>query len=871
MKQKKKLLLISSCMLLSLIVGIGVSDKTNTAHAEETISKTLKFGSSYNSKKVSSYTDSWSATCDGFTWSIKNFNNNSNGWNYVKAGRKSNASVATIETSTAITDAISKVVVTVDSVTSSKINSITLSVDDGDAISPNEGITKGSLTFDIDTPVADASYLLTFDCASGSSNGLIQISQVDYYLGEVASADSYNVKFNANGGTFSDETAWGNKEFDTGTTNTVTLPTSDDLSATPYKYSSLKGWSDGTTEYLPGAEVEVSKATSFSAVYEGGTVTIAQALEICEITGDTATSITFSTEGTVSSIDTAYDSSYGNITVTITDGTDSIKLFRLAGGEDIQVGSKLTVTGNLVTYGTTKEFNSGCTYVLSAEPSITISSDATEIYAYDDGTSSLDATLTYSVLNAENPTVTWEVNGNESGIVDYIEVEEQLMVSALKTGSVTVKATFTVEGVLIESNEITINSYYVTTLSAPTNLAFDSATKTLSWDSVTNATKYKVSYVGGTEVTVSETSYTFTDLTDGSYSFSVSALADSKEYKESSAATLTSSIIIPIGEKFAATEVQCALSFSFKDEVSVGSSYYTKVTDATNLKAGDKIVITNKDGSKAMGAENKNNFGTVTNTLNDEGNIETLAEGTQEITLEAGTKDNTFAFNNGSGYLYAISSSNYLKVDETKSDSGSFAITFSDDGLATITSQGTTDTRILQYNSSSKLFSCYTGSQQSVAIYKLVNGTTTTFSNFSDLYMKFRYEFDFSEVDDVTESGLIVSTTNLFDGTDSDNDIYEAYASDTTGTRFYKNTDLKSSYMISGAMSLDNADKKLTAVAYIKVGENYYFNKSKTYSVVDMLDIYMESTETLTFDDGATFKISDLAYSFLDELTSTNE
>lgn len=871
MKQKKKILLISSCMLLSLIVGIGVSDKTNTAHAEETISKTLQFGSSYNSKKVSSYTDSWTATCDGFTWNIKNFNNNNNSWNYVKAGSKNGTSVATIETSTAITDAISKVVVQIGAVTSSKINSITLSVNGGDAINPTGTIATGDLTFDIDSPVENATYLLTFDCARGSSNGLVQVNQVDYYKGEVASADKYNVKFNANGGTFSDETAWGNKEFDTGTTNTVTLPTSDDLSATPYTYSSLKGWSDGTTEYLPGAEVEVSKATSFSAVYEGGTVTIAQALEICEITGTTVTSITFSTEGTVSSIDTAYDSNYGNITITITDGIDSIKLYRLTGGEDIQVGSKLTVTGNLVTYGTTKEFNSGCTYVLSAELSITISSDVTEIYAYDDGTSPLDATLTYSVLNAENPTITWEVNGNESGIVEYTEIEEQFMVSALKTGSVTVKATFTVEGVLVESNEITINSYYVTTLSTPTNLAFDSATKTLYWDSVTNATEYKVSYTGGTEVKVSETSYTFTDLTDGSYSFSVSALADSKEYKESSAVTLTSSIIIPVGEKFAATEVQCALSFSFNDEVSVGSSYYTKVTDATNLKAGDKIVITNKDGSMAMGVQNGNNAKGVTNTLNDEGNIETLAGGIQEITLEAGTKDNTFAFNTGSGYLYAASSSNnHLKTEETKSDNSSFAITFSN-GTPTIIAQGTYTRNNLKYNSSSKLFSCYSGGQQDVAIYKLVNCTTTTFSNFSDLYMKFRYEFDFSEVDNVTESGLIVSTTNLFGGTDSDNEIYDLYASDTDRTRFYKNTDLKSSFIVSGAMSLDNADKQLTAVAYIKVGENYYFNKSKTYSVADMLGIYMESTETLTFDDGATFKISDIAYSFLDELTSTNE
>lgn len=41
--------------------------------------KTLTFPDG-NSNEVSAYTETWTATVDNFTWTIKNFNNNKNGW-----------------------------------------------------------------------------------------------------------------------------------------------------------------------------------------------------------------------------------------------------------------------------------------------------------------------------------------------------------------------------------------------------------------------------------------------------------------------------------------------------------------------------------------------------------------------------------------------------------------------------------------------------------------------------------------------------------------------------------------------------------------------------------------------------------------------
>lgn len=145
---------------------------------------TLLFGKNYNSKSVNGYTDSWNATNNGFTCTLKNWNNNQNGWSYVKAGRKKNASVATITTAAAVPEALTTVTMTVDAVTTSKINSLKLYVSSDANFSTKDTYTataaKGNVVFNISKPVANAYYKIEVDCASGSSNGLIQVSKVVY-------------------------------------------------------------------------------------------------------------------------------------------------------------------------------------------------------------------------------------------------------------------------------------------------------------------------------------------------------------------------------------------------------------------------------------------------------------------------------------------------------------------------------------------------------------------------------------------------------------------------------------------------------------------------------------------------------------------
>lgn len=137
-----------------------------------------------NSKKVQNYTSTWSATIDNNTWSINNFNNNNSGWSYIRCGSKSAASTASIATDWAIEEAITKVTVTIDSITAASVNSIKLQV----ASDKNFNTVIGTYNIDrstgdkvctITTPTANCYYKLVFDCKK-SSNGVVQVSKVVY-------------------------------------------------------------------------------------------------------------------------------------------------------------------------------------------------------------------------------------------------------------------------------------------------------------------------------------------------------------------------------------------------------------------------------------------------------------------------------------------------------------------------------------------------------------------------------------------------------------------------------------------------------------------------------------------------------------------
>lgn len=165
----------------------------NYCIAQETAYKTLSFpDDNKNNNKNNSYTETWTAKIGDFSWNITNFNNNTWGWTHIRAGRKDNPSVATIDNTTPFDKAIGKIVVDVlQDVDAGLVNSICLQVA-SDAGFSNvietvelKSYKKTDFVFNVSAPQANLYYRLKFDLKKGSTkskkNGFVQINKVEYY------------------------------------------------------------------------------------------------------------------------------------------------------------------------------------------------------------------------------------------------------------------------------------------------------------------------------------------------------------------------------------------------------------------------------------------------------------------------------------------------------------------------------------------------------------------------------------------------------------------------------------------------------------------------------------------------------------------
>ena len=206
---------------------------------------------------------------------------------------------------------------------------------------------------------------------TNTGSAQIRIVSMKIYYSSTTVSEKFNLSFDANGGSFVDADEWSPVEFEG--ERTVVLPIASDLKTTAYKYTTLVGWSNGVETYAPGASVTISMTTKFAAVYKAPElITIAQALEICELTGTTNTTYAFTVEGVVSELNDSGVSQYGNFDAMLTDSTGSIKIFRVKCDKtafDLANGDTIRVTGALVNYQSdTPEFVAGTTYEFISRP-----------------------------------------------------------------------------------------------------------------------------------------------------------------------------------------------------------------------------------------------------------------------------------------------------------------------------------------------------------------------------------------------------------------------------------------------------------------------------------------------------------------------
>lgn len=135
--------------------------------------------------KVNGYDDPWVARSGNYTFKMIEFNNYEwNGWKFIRCGRKKE-SIASIASEKAISEVVSKLVISFDSYDANLVNSVSLVVARDAAFSDvvetiSVKASMGDVETAVSSPAAGLYYKIVFDCKKGSKNGFIQISSFSF-------------------------------------------------------------------------------------------------------------------------------------------------------------------------------------------------------------------------------------------------------------------------------------------------------------------------------------------------------------------------------------------------------------------------------------------------------------------------------------------------------------------------------------------------------------------------------------------------------------------------------------------------------------------------------------------------------------------
>lgn len=156
---------------------------------------------------------------------------------------------------------------------------------------------------------------------------------------------------------------------------------------------------------------------------------------------------------------------------------------------------------------------------------------------------------------------------------------------------------------------------------------------------------------------------------------------------------------------------------------------YVLVTNSAELTEGSKVIFVGETYAMSTNQKSSNRGAAAVTLSDDKSIVSTPGIDVQIFTVEPGTKTETVAFNTGSGYIYAASSSgNQLKTQDELDDNASWSVSISED-VATVTAQGTNSRNEMRYNpnNGSPLFACYASTSTTgslVSIYKLKGSGT---------------------------------------------------------------------------------------------------------------------------------------------------
>ena len=149
------------------------------------------------------------------------------------------------------------------------------------------------------------------------------------------------------------------------------------------------------------------------------------------------------------------------------------------------------------------------------------------------------------------------------------------------------------------------------------------------------------------------------------------------------------------------------------------------VTANNQIKEGDVVIVasTVNAGSFALSTTQEDKYRART-TATISGNKLTATDEMAKLFVQVGYGDNQYALyaiNDQVGYLYAVNGNNYLRTKSELTPDASWTITIDENSHALIRNGAYTSYSIrYNTNANQERFSCYTGSQQDVALYKWV-------------------------------------------------------------------------------------------------------------------------------------------------------
>lgn len=427
-----------------MTVDVATEDESTVATEEIAA---LSFDSSVNGDDPSGgYNTTWVAERNGSYWDITNFNNNAslNRWDHVRAGSKSAASVATITTRSAMSEVITKVVVTIvngqynyNSNFASYINEFALLVSETEDFASATKITAqiavGEIEFEIpaDVQASNLYYRVVIDCKAGDgdNNGIIGLSKISYigYMPEGVHQHVWSAWSH-------DEGAWTHSR-------TCSADGCDIVTETEACRPVLNVCADCDYEYKAEEIVAAVEALASGASLNG----------------------TYRLSGVVTEIDTAYDSYYKNVSfyMDITGVDYNLLAYRMGGdfAAEVAVGDTVTVYGSLINYKGTKEFSNGTiedlvhpqlpdtyTVELGEHTGAVVDGLPQTVPAGTDVTFTVTASAGYEIVSVmANGTV---VNANDDGSYTVTVNEDITITVETRSSSVTlydITATFTPE------------------------------------------------------------------------------------------------------------------------------------------------------------------------------------------------------------------------------------------------------------------------------------------------------------------------------------------------------------------------------------------------------------------------------------------